>query len=915
MNIEIACEKNSSTKTKGDLLENLSKDLLEAQGYTVIQEIRIVGAELDLLCKHKVSGKEIYVECKAWKENIDAPTLRQLVGTVTSYDYAEGWLISTSNFGKEAKGFVNHWKSKPTTEASKLSFYDPETTIDLLQKASIICPPPIDKAIEYIGEKDLLGDWILLITSHGRYWTVFTIEGGVPVGILVYSAFDGRHINDTLTLDHLSNLESSLAGYDIKFGVSDVNLNNKNTSLPHVVEVQTGDSWDDYRPARPQDFIGRDSTQKEILSFLSNIKDGQSNTRIFAITGNSGLGKSSLIAKVRDRSRNQFHKNKYYIFAVDIRGSKTPNYIFASLLECLKNAQLAGFGNNNIELTLTNLNTPLSSPSIIEYLESLENKGQVICLIFDQFEELYSKPELFGVFTAAKDLMIEVASLKSNFALGFAWKTDSTTQQDHPAYHMWHELADYRRSFKLDVFDAGETKKSITIFEKEIQQKIPNQIRHQIAYSSQGFPWLLKKLCINLYENMKKSGTTDTIMVDFDVSRLFENDIDLLSIPERACLQLIAQKAPADWSEIIETSGSSVLNTLINKRLVVKSGDRLNIYWDIFKDFLLTKQVPVIPFNYIPTSDFSAMLKVSRILLDSYLRADQIATKTNLTEKTVGNIGADLVMFGIAERKGNSFKRLKEVEYTDASMLSKIREKFSKHSLKIFLYKSYINKIITQETISDSLKTCLPKATYHDKTWNMYSKRLSNYLVITGFLTLNGNNYIVQDSGKPSDLKIQRPARHSNIFTAPSSPKKVIELLKLVKTKNDLTELKKNGYRNAITILQRFKLITIENENVLLNTTKINQYQNEEEAIWKSAEKETVILDCLKELSTKNKISAIELGGIISDLYNLNWSETSKLRSGNALKIWANWIAEGIKNNKISTPSKPSKKKNLKFDF
>ena len=59
MKIEIACKNDESNKQKGDLLEKLSKKLLEAQGYTVIEEIRIVGAELDLLCKHKVSGKNI----------------------------------------------------------------------------------------------------------------------------------------------------------------------------------------------------------------------------------------------------------------------------------------------------------------------------------------------------------------------------------------------------------------------------------------------------------------------------------------------------------------------------------------------------------------------------------------------------------------------------------------------------------------------------------------------------------------------------------------------------------------------------------------------------------------------------------------------------------------------------------------
>jgi hypothetical protein len=292
-----------------------------------------------------------------------------------------------------------------------------------------------------------------------------------------------------------------------------------------------------------------------------------------------------------------------------MRGAREPSYVPAALLASLRDAQNNGFGAD-IELSLTDPSSPLSSSSIQLYLQSLRTKNQVVCLIFDQFEELYSKPDLFGIFNAARDLMLDVVSSQSNFVLGFAWKTDSTTLQDHPAYHLWHELSDHRREYRLDVFDKGEISNSITKFEKEIGQKVSAEIRHQISEFSQGFPWLLKKLCINLYEGIVKGVKADTLLMDLDIERLFEADLTILNNQELSCLKLIAQKAPADWSEIIEISGASVLNKLVNKRLVIKSGDRLNIYWDIFKDYLLTGRVPVVPYNYIPTSDPASLLNI-----------------------------------------------------------------------------------------------------------------------------------------------------------------------------------------------------------------------------------------------------------------------------------------------------------------
>jgi hypothetical protein len=359
MKIEISRKKGDSNKAKGDLLENISKDLLKAQGYEVIEEIRFTGVELDLLCKHKVNGKQIYVECKAQKDKIGAPILRQLLGTVTGYDYAEGWLVSTSEFGKEAKGFAEMWKEKPLEISSKLSFYSPELVIDSLHTANVICSRPIKEAEKIANGSEFLGDWILLVTDYGRFWAVYTLQAGVPFGVLFFNAKSGRHIQEEGMLNNLSNLDSNITEFNLQIGA--LPETNKSllisTSLPKVVEVQVGDSWDDYRPARPQDFVGRDNTQKDILSLLNTIRENKSDTRIFAITGNSGLGKSSLIAKLRERSKNKFYKNRFFVFAIDIRGATTPSYITSGFLRCLQKAQKSGFGDN-VDLQLTDPSAP-----------------------------------------------------------------------------------------------------------------------------------------------------------------------------------------------------------------------------------------------------------------------------------------------------------------------------------------------------------------------------------------------------------------------------------------------------------------------------------------------------------------------------------------------------------------------------
>lgn len=909
MKIEVACRSGDTTKSKGDLLEKLASDLLSAQGYKVIEEIRVTGAELDLLCQHEVSGKEIYVECKAQSGNIGAPILRQLNGTVDAYDYAEGWLVSTSDFGKEAKGFVEMWKQKPKEKASKLSFYTPNLIVRSLQKASLVCERPDSLAAELAGSPDAVGEWSILVSPLGRFWAVYTLKGGTPHGVLFFGAKSGAKITDEETLANIASLDSVMCDYDVMVGAESRKTAKGaiDTPLPNVVEVQIGESWDDYRPARPKDFIGRDDTQKQILSFLENARNSTEATRIFAITGNSGLGKSSLVAKVRDRTRNRHYKKKIFTFAVDMRGARTPAYVAASLLKCLREAQQAGFGTKS-DIKLSDPSTPLSSSSVSEYLDSVKSEGQLICLIFDQFEELYSKPELYNVFTAARDLMGDVASFKGSFGLGFAWKTDSTTQQDHPAYHIWHELADYRREFKLSGFNKGEIAKAITAFEKQADLVLPVEVRHQISHSSQGFPWLLKKLCIHLHENLNSQEGTNSTLLELDVSNLFDNDLQALNQKEKTCLRLIAENAPADWSEVIESSGVATVNALVAKRLVVRSGDRLNAYWDIFRDYLLSGNVPIVPFNYIPSSDITAMAKVGAVLDDAQFQpAGIIASKTSLQERTVWNIGADLVLFGVAERQGTSFKLHRDLNDNQSqTILSRIRHKIEKHSLKIALYRNHAGKTITKADILNELKDCLRGERFSEKTWGIYTNRFINIFLQVGFLARSGPRFTVQDSGSVVS-KISRRSKASGVFSAMASPASVCDAFDVLVRDHDVSKANADGYRNSISVLKRFNLVEVEEGKARLNSQALTKFGGVSEAVWSAAKSEESISKCVSALNENPALTGSELGNSISDEFALGWTDASKTRTGNALKQWSNWIIEGSKGNKIPDP--PGRKK------
>lgn len=211
MKIEVSVNQGDSTKKRGDLLEELAKKLLEAQNYEVTTELRETGVELDLYCTNKANkNKTIYVECKAFRDKkIDANIIDNLIGKKTRRKYSEAWLISTSAFGKEAKGVQKELEDEANIE---YIFYTPEKLLEALKDSNTICDINIVKNnIETkLKNKHELGEHLLLITEYGYFWVIKYLEGGTPVSVFITYAKDGKLVDDVTLLEHLSHTDTSI---------------------------------------------------------------------------------------------------------------------------------------------------------------------------------------------------------------------------------------------------------------------------------------------------------------------------------------------------------------------------------------------------------------------------------------------------------------------------------------------------------------------------------------------------------------------------------------------------------------------------------------------------------------------------------------------------------------------------------
>src|SRR5688500_17914776 len=118
--IEVAVPSQTTTTMRGNIFERFARRLLEAKNYTVVNQVRFTGLEIDLLASENDTGRKILVECKAYRQNIDSKVIKGLLGELEFTDCDAGLLITSYSLGKDAKGLRELWSRKPPEERCRL---------------------------------------------------------------------------------------------------------------------------------------------------------------------------------------------------------------------------------------------------------------------------------------------------------------------------------------------------------------------------------------------------------------------------------------------------------------------------------------------------------------------------------------------------------------------------------------------------------------------------------------------------------------------------------------------------------------------------------------------------------------------------------------------------------------------------
>ncbi len=884
----------AQSNARGHLFEEFVAQLMSLFGYEKpkrsLLNMSSNGIELDVTATHQLTQQRMIAECKAYSSPLSAKDLAAFYGKLGAERFDApnlfGYFVALPRMTKDGRELQMKFESND----DKFRVHTSESILELLlERREISQFEEVCTAHQQpVGP---LSDEALLVTREGLFYAAheLALDTRLPTRVLVYPAKLGTPAPLKIA-ERLKESASYTKGLPcvIAAGIGAVRLERGSAPEDAVVEV-TGSSSDfEYQfPAAPRYFVGRQSFVATGEQLLQGIGEANSRAQVLVLNAQSGWGKSSLALRLMAVAKSLGGEG----VCIDCRTATQPTFVAASLRHAFLKAQKSKV------LTLPSDPTFGTVSSSLETLKSSTfTKARPLCIFFDQFENVFQNPSLTREF---RDLALGVLDVQAPLLIGFSWKTDFVAFTESYPYQLRDDIRSCATVFALPPFGPAEIGELIRRLQRSCGQKIHPYLRERIRAYSQGLPWLFKKLGSHLIREIQQGTTQDELLAEvLNIQSLFENDISGLSLSEHQALKSIARRVPVPVLEAIDLAGGnqSVLQSLLNQRLLVSIGEKLDIYWDVFRDYLNQGSVPLQE-SYIlrltPNSIGKLLIAIKNAGGSTTPDAAAQVLQTSVT--SVLNMARDLRQLGVLTAQVGVLKFSDEVATaTDPNAAVKLRAAVALRRHRVYSLLTSLAAGRGRLPMLD-FTTALPKAypavEAKPHSWAAYSRAFAYWFQFAGLATVDRDEIVVGET-PATELDLLKPgkkraARGVPIF--PRSPANSVMAL-LLKISENRAIADSSSVRKALADAKLLALVDEAADGSLLTRTgkAISEATDDGRAVLvrEAIKPRPAYLVTLPLLTGDPACPPLEVGKAIAKAENVDWSESTAHWSGKYMRSW-----------------------------
>jgi hypothetical protein len=871
---------SAQSNARGHLFENFIARLFQALGCeaptTSSLNVKQNGYELDVTMRIALTGESAIAECKAYSSPLPSAALSTFYGKLNTerLDSPEtrGWFVAIPGLTSDGH-----------TLARKLEKGD--SRFRLLTATNIYSTVQELNWIEPIQghETNTLSDHAMLISAHGvaALAKQIDIATRLPVRILV------SRVGEPVSQPELQLLAAS--DYAAGLEIHDIHAS-RASDVPAVVSdaitlVTVVGSREDFEyqfPASPAYFVGREALLAQVRRTSDERRDRGT---VIVLNAQSGWGKSSLALRIA----HEIEREGGSSIVFDSRTASSVPYVASALRRALAEAEVSGLLQQPANASFASLQSAVRTLQASKWTK----RGQLL-VFFDQFENVFRDQRLTQEF---RDLVLAVREIVAPVVLGFCWKTDLVGMTENYPYRLRDEIRSVSLVLNVEPFGPKDVNTLLSRLARAAGHELSADLKQRLREYSQGLPWLLKKLASHILKELQNGTSEESLLADsLNIESLFQQDLANLEAQEQEALRTIAREAPVLVSDIVERVDPGVIQSLVDQRLVVRVGERIDVYWDTFREFLITGKLSVED-TYILRLRAASTSKLLQLIVSHGGEAtvQEATTRLSTTQHVVFNSSRELRLLGILSPRSGVLmlsEQLRGRRLSESEIKERVARSLRRHAV-FRKVQDLIGVSPKSETSIDALAlempALFPAVAATPKTWRLYAIAFGTWLDYSGLLRLRGQMLSSSDSRSTVALLASVKSHRRGKTFPHSRPDIALAYLRAVRTAQPL-EMNDSARQKVLTDLSVLGLLDLNGSLVDSQYELIDRLTAK--TLDSSALKEALMRvpggpEALAHVAADPTVRPEVVGTTLRDAFGLPWAASTTRMAGEKFRAWA----------------------------